>query len=142
MDKMMKALMQVLDLSFKTYTVSAVIPYDEDGGTRNVKVRNIPAVHPSQAVQYASEVLNIPDIDPDEFEVGSREYLSADMYGIVNVRRDLDEEIITKKDLINSWKDIFKRYYTIQEGKRMIDNKEEVVGYLKKKYKVGKNAYI
>jgi len=136
MDKIERALLDILPKRDKIYNVLAVIPYDEDGGTRYVTLKGIRALTSADAVRYAVKILKIPEIDIRNDIEDVDEFLTTNEYGIVRVSRDLEHNKINKGSLVKSWYDILKTYDS------ELDNKEEVILYLMRKYGIRKNDLL
>jgi hypothetical protein len=113
------------------YEIHYVIPYNEDGGEIRGVISNFVASSSAEAVRYVSEMMHFPEIDPDTMADNSKEYADLDRYGIVKVRKVLNEPMYTGEDLMKSWDFIFNNYYreVNLDGARLkdSDNREEMI---------------
>lgn len=128
---MFKALKQ-MDTDFMQrheYEVHFVIPYNEDGGEVRGIINNFTASSPADAVRYVSEMYNFPEFDDDALDIMVSPENSR--FGIIKVRKVLNDKIYTGEDILKSWEYIFNNYTRNVEidsiGVRSDDNREEVL---------------
>ncbi len=113
------------------YTITATIPYDEDGGLRYIKAHVTNVLTHAEAIKAVANELNIAAIEDVN---GQSEYGIVDIVRTSNVKKYTQKEVM---EIVNLTLKMHYKQDFIEGGKnRILDNKDEVLLIVKEKFQL------
>lgn len=136
--KLELALSQVLDTKIKPYSVYLLLPYDEDGGEKLVKVSHIYARTSAEACNMVAQMYELPTIDEEIYPL-DKDKREINKYGIIKVQRQIEDIKISKMDLVEAVKYALSNHHTEIIENQEFNNNEEVIEKVMRKFDIRKN---